>query len=156
VTAGERLGQLGAGADLQLAVDAAEVDLHGLDRDEQGLGEFLVAHALGRHAGDPALAGGQRVHPSQDQPAGPGARRRQLLLGPPDQPGRAGPVGQLQPLAKRRLGLPALVGAAQRGAEVNQRPRLLELSLGSLEYRDRLTKRCLAGGAALNEPQRPQ
>jgi hypothetical protein len=41
-TPGECLSQLGAGADLQLAVDAAEVDLHGLDRDEQGLGGSLL------------------------------------------------------------------------------------------------------------------
>src|SRR5215472_13812177 len=37
------VGELGAGFDLELAVDAAEVYFHGFDRDEEGLGDLLVA-----------------------------------------------------------------------------------------------------------------
>jgi hypothetical protein len=132
------------------------MDLHGLDRDEERLGELLVAHAFGRHPGDPALAGRQSVHPGEDQLAGPRARRRQLLLGSSDQAGCAGPVGQLQPLAQRRLGVPAPVAAAQSGAEVDQRPRVLDLGLGASERRDRLTEQRLALAAALDQPERPQ
>src|SRR5215472_13401374 len=36
------VGELGAGFDLELAVDAAEVYFHGLDRDKEGLGDLPV------------------------------------------------------------------------------------------------------------------
>src|ERR1700754_4632485 len=58
---GQRLGQLAARADAELAVGVAEVDLDRLRGDEQLLGDVAVGAAVGGEAGDAPLAGGQRL-----------------------------------------------------------------------------------------------
>src|SRR5262245_29068191 len=54
--------ELTARGDLQLAVDAREVHLDRLHRDEERLGDLLVRVILRGQLGDAALARGQRVH----------------------------------------------------------------------------------------------
>src|SRR5215471_20690142 len=83
------VGELGAGFDLELAVDAAEVYFHGLDRDEEGLGDLLVGHAFGGHPGDPAFARRQRLDAGQRQFAWSRARGGQFVLRMPNEPRRS-------------------------------------------------------------------
>jgi hypothetical protein len=75
----QRVGQLGAGGDLELLVPVRQVHLDGPNRYEQRLGDLSVAEALRGHARDAQLARGERVSAVQDRAAGPGARRGELL-----------------------------------------------------------------------------
>src|ERR1039458_10132595 len=59
--AGERVGELAAAGDLELAIDAAEMGLGGLGGDKQRLGDLPIRQALGGKPSDSQLAGGQRV-----------------------------------------------------------------------------------------------
>ena len=120
------LGQLRPRGDLELAVDAREVDLDRLRRDEERLGDVLVRHVLGGHLGDAALARGQRLEPAQHQPARAGAGRRELGLRPLLEAGGAELVRELEALAEVLARVGALVAAAQRGAELDERLRVLE------------------------------
>src|SRR4051812_23873160 len=61
----ERARQLAAGADAELGVGGAEVQLDGLARDPQRLRDLAVAEPGDGEVGDPALARGQRVRPAQ-------------------------------------------------------------------------------------------
>src|SRR3954470_520267 len=76
----ERVGKLRARGDLELAVDAREVDLDRLRRDEERLCDVLVRHVLGRHLRDTALARRERLEPTQHQAARPRTRRGELGL----------------------------------------------------------------------------
>src|SRR5689334_2475811 len=113
----ESARKLSSGADLQLAVDAAQVHLDRLGGDEEGLRDVLVGHVLGGHLGHTALAGRQRVDSAQREAARSGARRRELGLGELLQWACAESVGELEPAPEVVARLGTLVGAAQRGAE---------------------------------------
>src|SRR5262249_22567459 len=91
----ERGSELAARGDLELAVDAREVDLDRLHRDEERLGDLLVAVLLRGQLGDTALAGGQRLDPAHDELARPRTRRGELLVAAGHERPRAGAVGQL-------------------------------------------------------------
>src|SRR5262249_52612938 len=67
----ERLGEVRAAVDVQLAVGVHQVHVDGLGSDEQGLGNFAVAHAVRSHLGDTQLARGECVDAPQGQPARP-------------------------------------------------------------------------------------
>src|SRR5215471_11284058 len=72
---GECGRELAPRADLELAVDAREVELDGLHRDEELLGDLLVAAVAGRDLGNAALARGQRVEAAGEDLARPRAGR---------------------------------------------------------------------------------
>src|SRR4051795_2442777 len=80
-SATQRLPELSARVDPELAVRAAQVRLHGLLGHEQGLGDLGVRHAVGGHGCNSALAGGERVGSRHPRPPRPPARRPQLLAG---------------------------------------------------------------------------
>src|SRR6266496_935161 len=56
---GELAGQLGPGADPELAVDPGQVGVHGLHADEQGVGNLTVGVASRHQLGHPLLARGE-------------------------------------------------------------------------------------------------
>ena len=70
----ERGGQLGAGADPELAVRVAQVVLDRRQRDDEDLGDLAVEVAGGGEVGDPALGRGQRAGAGDEPAARPGAR----------------------------------------------------------------------------------
>jgi hypothetical protein len=81
--------ELGAGADLELAIGVAQVHLDRLDRDEQRLRDLLVAHPIGRQLSHAPLARGQGVKPGLEDLARPGTGGGDLVVGPPGEPERA-------------------------------------------------------------------
>src|SRR5919202_798845 len=107
----ERVAELGARADPELAVDVAQVDLDGLRRHEQRLRDVLVRHVLGSHLGDAALARRQRLGAGEDELARPRAGRGELGLRVVDERLRAGADGEIEPLAEELPRLGALVRA---------------------------------------------
>jgi hypothetical protein len=56
----ERLVELRAGADVEFAVDPAEIDLHRFGADEQRGGDVAVDHARGGQLGDVVTGGGDQ------------------------------------------------------------------------------------------------
>src|SRR6266511_2618442 len=94
----EPAGQLGAGADPELSVDAGQVPLDGLHRQEQGRGRLLVGGAFDHHAGDAVLRRGERdrrrrpaadpgeIVPGASGPARTAARAARAARGPPHTP----------------------------------------------------------------------
>jgi hypothetical protein len=48
-------GELSSGPDAELAVGVAEVELHGVDRDDQRARDLLVGESLGGQSCDPLL-----------------------------------------------------------------------------------------------------
>src|SRR4029079_2801432 len=117
----ERGGELAAGADLQLAVDAREGHLDGLHRHEERLGDLLVAELAGGQLRDAALARGQRVETADDELAGAGSRRGALLVPPCDERRRTRAVGEIDAFAEEIAGLAAVVPAPERRAQVDER-----------------------------------
>src|ERR1039458_7439008 len=94
--------QLGSGTYVELLVDVAQVELHGLGRDEQRFRHLTSRQALCRQVRDAALAGGERRHAALLLPAGPGTGRCEFgqdALG--DRLGAAAPA-ELECFAERR------------------------------------------------------
>src|SRR5205823_2148805 len=111
-------GELGSGADAELAVGVGEVDLDCLDGDVEGLCDLLVGHAVGGEMGDAAFADGQGVHAGQHEPAGAGTECRQFALESAYQPGCSGPVGDLEATPEQLVRLSPVVGRAEQRREV--------------------------------------
>src|SRR5215469_506650 len=149
----DRVGELSAGLDLELPVGAAEVHFHRLDRDEEGLGDLLVGHAFGGHPGDPALARRQRLDAGQHQFAWSRAHGGQFVLRMLNEPRRAGPVGELEPSAKRLLCVPTAVRPAQYTSQVDERPGVLEPRPGGFEHRNGMAEVRLAAAPTLHQSQ---
>ena len=84
----KRAGQLAARRDPELAVDAPEMHLHGLRREEQLGCDLAVGRACGSRLGDAPLRRGQRVRPVSSSTS-VGARR--LPAAPPSPLGRRRP-----------------------------------------------------------------
>jgi TrwC relaxase len=87
----EGLVQLRAGADLELAIGAAQVELDRLDRDEERLRDLLVAHAACCELCHASLAGGERVEPRLEDLPRPGTGGGDLVVRPPGEPEGAAP-----------------------------------------------------------------
>src|SRR5947207_5920745 len=81
----------GTRVDLQLAEDAREVTLDRTRRDEEGLGDLAVAEALAGELGNTALAGSQRIEPSESDPPRPCTGGAELGLGVLGERSGAGP-----------------------------------------------------------------
>ena len=97
----ERRRELAAGADLELAVDAREVHLDRLHRDEERLRDLLVAVILRGQLGDAALAGGQRVDAADDELARARARGGELLVAALDERGAPARCASSTPSRRR-------------------------------------------------------
>src|SRR4051794_25739519 len=76
----ERVWQLRARGDLELAVDAREVDLDRLRRHEERLGDVLVRHVVGGHLCAPPFARRERLEAAEHQAARPRSGRGELGL----------------------------------------------------------------------------
>ncbi len=137
---GERLGQLAARGDLELAVGAPEVRLDRLRRDEQRLGDLTIAESLRRHRRDPPLARGERVAPPGACPARPGARGDEPLARHVLERVGAAAVGEVERLGERLAGGEPVTLGEQRCAEVGERARQLERRLRGTQHLDRLAQ----------------
>jgi len=127
---GERVRELVAAGDLELAVDAVQMRLGGLGRDEQRLRDLAIGEALGGETCDPQLAGGQRVAAGDRVASWLGAGGDQLrarLVG--DSPCTA-VVGEIERSLELSARLDAAAGAPQRRAVVGSRA-------GELDRRER-------------------
>jgi hypothetical protein len=111
----KRSGQVSSRADLELAVHVREVDLDRLHCDEERLRDLLVAHLLGGHLRDPALARRQRLEPRQEDLARTGASCRQLVVRALEQGARAAPESEIDALAQPCPRFPAAVRPAKSG-----------------------------------------
>ena len=98
--AGECGRKLVPRVDLQLAEDAREVTLDRARRDEEGLGDLAVAEALAGELGNTALAGCQRIEPSENDPARPRTGGAELGLGVLGERSGAGSMGGVECLAE--------------------------------------------------------
>src|SRR4029079_1167649 len=65
-------------------------------------------------------------------------------------------VRELEALPEELTRLRALVRAPQRGSELDERAGVFEPRLRALEHVDRFAKQLLAGGAALDQAERPE
>ena len=118
--AGERVGELAAAGDLELAVDMAEVGLGGLGGDEQRLRDLSIGAAL---RGEPCARSSPVVSASRPVIASrlglaPAAIIPACLVG---DPARTHVVGEIEPALKLRARLDASAGAAQRSAVIGER-----------------------------------
>ena len=96
-------GKLLACSDVELGEDVPEVGLHRPLGDEQALGDLPVRPALGGHARDPELAGGQRLDTGEDRLAGPPACCEEFLAGQHGERGRGRAMSELQTLPEMVL-----------------------------------------------------
>src|SRR5262249_1403164 len=110
--AGQPAGQFGAAAYAQLAVRAAEVELHRFRAEVKLAADLPVGEAVGREDGDPQLGFGSfQAGPRprrQHRPAGP-----QFTWGSPRPGDRAVLLEDLQCRAELAAGRPPLALAAQ-------------------------------------------
>ena len=108
--------RLAATRDVELAVDAAEVGLDRLARDEQRLGDLGVAVPLRRQLGDAALGRGELLHARAVRVARPAAGGAQLGARPLGERARAA-------AARRARARPAARRAPRRGGSRAAAPR---------------------------------
>jgi hypothetical protein len=111
-----------------------------LDRDKERLGDLLVARTCGRHLRDSPLARCKRVEAAQHDRAAVRARRGKFVVRALEQSGRTALLGELESRAQVCPSFAAAVRTPQRGTEIDQRPRVLEPSVGSGEHLDRIPK----------------
>src|SRR3954453_4053204 len=152
----KRRRQLRARRDLELAVDARQMHLPRLRRHEERLRDVLVRHVLRGHLGDAPLAWRQRIDARQHQPARTRTGGGELGLRTLLERGGTELVRELETLAQELARVGALVRAAQRGTELDERTCVLEPGLRRLEHLDGLAQHLLPGHAALDQPERAQ
>jgi len=105
----ERLGQLGARGDVQLAVGVAEVGLHRPGGDEQRLGDLAVGQPVGGEATDAPLRRCERLRSGQWDASRPRPERAQLLRGPVGECPRAAVKRTIERAVERRARIAAAV-----------------------------------------------
>src|SRR6185312_12190738 len=134
--AGEGGGKLSSRADFELAVDAAEVHLDGLDGDEQCLSDVLVAHVVGGELRNLALACGERSEPCLHDFAWSCSGRCELVVRLSKEPERAEPVRDLDSFPEPLACLDPLFRSAERTTVLDECARVLELRSRRLEHGD--------------------
>jgi hypothetical protein len=152
----QRAGQVPAGLDIELAVHATEVDLDRLHSHKQRLCDLLVADVLGGHLRDPALARGQRLQAAEHDLARVRPGCRQLLVALVDKSRRPALMRKVDPFAQVRARLSATVGAAQRGAEIDQGSGVLQPRGRLGQHLDRFPQHLFSGHAAFDPPEGPE
>src|SRR3979411_1198681 len=85
-----------------------------------------------------------------------GTGRREFLVGPGDEGGRAALMCKLDSQAEKLPRLAATVAAAEQRTQVDECPRVLEAGRRVGEHLDRFTKQQLTGLSALDEAERAQ
>ena len=148
--------ELSTRADVELAVDAAEVLLDGLDGHEQRLGDLLVAQLFRGHVRDPPLARREFVEAAEQDRAAMRAGRREFVVASCDQRGRAALMRELDSLAQKLPRFTAAVAATQSGAEIDERTRVLEPRWRARQHLDGLPQPLFSASAALDEAERAQ
>src|SRR5215208_2837569 len=148
---GQRGRKLVPRLDSELAEHAGEVTLDRARRDEERLGDLPVAEALARELGDAALAGGQRVEPSEHDSSRPRSRGAKLGLGVFGEGPRAPAVGGIESLAEKFPRFGAAVAPPEQGAEVGERTCSLHVRIASLERVDCLAEQGRSTVAAGND-----
>ena len=118
--------ELRTARDVELLEDVREV---GLDRPlghVELLGDLAVGEPVGGQQGDAVLGRCERLDAGQRGAAGPRAGALQLVPGTAGEQAHAAAVGELECPAERLAGVASAIGAPQRGAEVDERARVLE------------------------------
>src|SRR5262245_26744646 len=136
----KRGGKLVPRAHLQFAEDACQVTLDRAGGNEEGLGDLAVREALARELGDPALAGGQRVEPCEDNAAGARTGCAKLRLRILGEGSGARAVGGVECFAEELSRFGASVASPKHGAEVGERARSFQPGVAALERLDGLTE----------------
>src|SRR5262249_47548563 len=152
----EGLGELRAGADLELAVSVAQVHLDGLDRDEERLRDLLVAHPLGCELCNAPLACGERVEPRLKDFSRPPTGGGNLFVPAPGKSECADLLREIDALPESLACLGPLVRAPEGCSEVDEGARVLETRFRTGELFDRLTKQPDSCFATLDETERAQ
>ncbi len=134
----EDVVQLPAAGDAELAVGAGQVGFHGLDGDEQALGDLAVAVAVEGKQGDATLGRGEGVDTGDRGPARPDADGVQFGAGALGQRPGVHAVGEREAVAQRLSALLALPGAPQGRSQVHQSDSVLERGRGLPQYACRL------------------
>ena len=96
-----------------------------------------LRETLAGELGDPALAGGQRVEPREDDSARARAGGAELGLGIFGERSGAGAVGGVERLAEQLSRFGAAVASPKHGAEVGERARSFQPGVAALERVDR-------------------
>src|SRR5436190_16165433 len=143
-------------ADVELAVDAAEVLLHGLHGHKERLGDLLVAHVLRCHLRDPPLTRREFVEPTAQDRSRVGAGRGEFFVPPVDQGGRAAAMREVDSLTQMFSCLAATVHASEQRAQIDERAGVLEAGRRPRQYLDRFPEDLLTGLCSLDEPERVQ
>jgi hypothetical protein len=133
-------GKLAPRVHLQLAEDAREVTLDRASGNKEGLGNLTVRETLAGELGDPALAGGQRIEPCEDNSAGARTGGAKLGLGIYGEGSGARAVGGVECLAEELSRFGAAVASPKHGAEVSERARSFQPGVAALERVDGLTE----------------
>ncbi len=123
--------------------------LDGLDAHVELLGDLGGRAPLSREPHDAQLAGGQGIGARLDDPPRPRPRRMQLLVGAGHEPLRAATVRQLHPRRQLLACLGSPMAAAQRGARLDERSRVLEACRRAGEKRHRELPRTFLRGAGM-------
>ena len=138
----------------------------GLDRplgDVELLGDLAVGEPVGGEDGDAVLRRRERLDAGERGAARPGAGALQLVAGAAGEQAHAAAVGDLERPAQRLAGVVAAVGPPERGAEVDERARVLEpvgrgleQGAGLLQQRDAVAaagERAQGGALRAGEPE---
>lgn len=115
-----------------------QVGLDRTPRDEELRGDLGVGEATGGQRGDSVLRGRQRRRTRPGMAARSRSAGNELRAGAAGEQPHAVPLGQVERLAQHLLGVRPPVGPAQGGAEVGQRPGVLEAGRRPGGHGDRL------------------
>jgi hypothetical protein len=112
--------------DLELSKDAAEVSLDRVLGHEERLRDLAVCHPFSGQTRDPKLRGGEVAAALSRVSARAGTHGDELVVGALGDRVRTADTGQFEPFAESlaRVGAPAC--SAHRGAQLDQRERVLE------------------------------
>ena len=136
----ERPRQLRPAGHVELAICAGQVHLDRPAGEEEGFGDLAVAQPV------VAIVATRRSWAeSESTPLNGGASRAraggaQLVQRPIGLDQRTAPVREVEPFAQRLAGVAAMAAAPQRGAEVDQRPRVGQPEVGAGEDLRRLAR----------------
>src|SRR5207249_12016538 len=122
--------------------------------DEEGLRDLTVCRACGRHLGDAALAGRERVDAAQSDAARARPGGEELALAPRSELRGTTDRRQFDGVPKLFPGLGASVGSTQRGAELGTRLRVLEPRRRLAQCLHRLLEQREPALAALDQSRR--
>lgn len=125
--------ELGSGADAELFVRSAEVELDGARGHDELSGDVVVGQALGGELGDASLGGGQCVGSGASGAAGARSGAAQVGQDLFGEGGRSAALGDLGRAVQRLARIGALPAPEMGGAEVAEHVRAGELRRRAVE-----------------------